>query len=190
MKILYCEQPLATTAADNDTPTVTLLTDSSLSRNHRPLFLPPHCDSWVITVAPALRVSRLGKYIARRFAYRYYDAVSLMLRLRPAGGTLTLPASATATAFDSAVVAGEWIELPTERSGDIPLHIEGSGLTLDTSLDTGMIDRTVEYLSRYFTLRHGDIIVPGDLPATLDAVMDSSLKITLDNTDCIDIRIK
>lgn len=186
MKILHCEQPLGTHRPGS--APVTLLTDSSVSRNHRPLFLPPHSDSWVITISPAVRISRLGKFVAPKFASRYYDAVTLVARLRPAGD-LHLPASAIDTAFDSSIVTGDWIEFDGTARQSLPLSIDGD-ISHSINLDLDIVNDTVAWLSSYFMIKHGDIIIPGDLPDRLPARIDSALKISLNDTNCLDFRIK
>lgn len=184
MKILHCERPLG--SMSRDLP-VTLLTDSSMSRNHRPLFLPPHYDRWIITVAPVVRVSRLGKFVAPKFARRYYDAVTLMARLRPAV-PLRLPASAIDTAFDSSVVVGDWIGIPADESS-LRLGLGGT-IQADVVLDLDVVDDTLSWLSSYFMIKHGDIIVPGDVPELVQVEMDHSMNVTVNDMVCLDFKIK
>lgn len=178
MKILYCENSLDATARPE---AVSLLTDSSVSRNRHPLFLPPHSAEWKLTFGVAVRIMRLGKYIAPRFAPRYYDAMTLTARLRPAGAAM--PASACLTAFDSAIVTGEWtgVEPRIDVEGTFDLH---------TTLDTARIDETIAMLSSYFTLKTGDIAVIGDLPPELTPSIGDAIHLTLDGTEALNFKIK
>ncbi len=184
MKILHCERSLG--SLSRNLP-VTLLTDSSMSRNHRPLFLPPHRDRWVMTFAPAVRISRLGKFVAPKFASRYYDAFTLMARLRPAD-PVALPASAIDTSFDSSVVVGDWIGMPSDES---PLRITlGGTLSTVITLDFDIVDDTLAWLSSYFMIRHGDIIVPGDIADILPVGIDDRVEVTVSDAVCLDFKIK
>ena len=54
--------------------------DSALLVNRKPFFIPDETNNPVAFPALALRVCRLGKHIAPRFANRYYDAVAPALR--------------------------------------------------------------------------------------------------------------
>lgn len=203
MKILYCERPLNLSSPLIDTP-VTLLTDSSMSRNHRPLFIPSHHDTWSISIAPAFRISRLGKYVLPKFAHRYYDAVTLAARLRPADiPRPSQPASAIDSSFDSSIVIGDWIDLPGRSSdhlphpendkiaklSSLPFIIKGS-VNTETIIDMVCVDETTAWLSSYFMLRHGDIIIPGDMPSSLPVAIDTALSLSLNGCPCIDIRLK
>ena len=50
--------------------------DSCLLNNRKPFFLPEQDADIRMTPCIVLRVSRLGKHIAPKFANRYYDAVA------------------------------------------------------------------------------------------------------------------
>ncbi|MDE6403672.1 MAG: hypothetical protein K2K86_07675 [Muribaculaceae bacterium] len=185
MKILYSEQQVC---APTDEPIVSLLTDSSVSRNHKPLFVPPHHDRWTMSIGLGLRVSRLGKFVAPKFASRYYDAMTLVARLRPA--TVTMPASATDIAFDSSIVIGEWLPIPTDTD-PLELTITANDNEVAVAVSRELIDNTVARMSRYFMIKHGDVIVPGDLPMpSHDVVIDSQVDITLDRSTCLHFKIK
>ena len=43
--------------------------------------MPEWGEGWVAPLHPSVRIGRLGKNIARKFASRYYDGVSLSLRV-------------------------------------------------------------------------------------------------------------
>ena len=55
---------------------IVLKSDSSLLVNRKPLFVPERVTDLQALPCIVLRVSRLGKCIAPRFASRYYDAVA------------------------------------------------------------------------------------------------------------------
>lgn len=183
MKILYNENRLSATATTDlaTPPPITLLTDSSLSRNWQPLFLPPHARQWEMTFGLAFRMMRLGKYIAARFAPRYYDAMTIIARLRPAG--LQLPATACLTAFDSAAVVGDWQPITPE------ININGT-TSCRLAFDPELINNMIETLSRYFTIKTGDILVAGDLEAIIPATADSTISLSINNINCLNFKIK
>ncbi len=185
MKILYCEQTIDKPTAE---PLLSLLTDSSVSRNHKPLFVPPHHNSWTLTLGIAVKISRLGKFVASKFASRYYDSVTLVARLRPAD--LPLPASAVNIAFDSSIVVGDWLPLPDNDCDDISLDIELAGNNRSITVPRQLINDQVEWLTSYFMIKHGDIIVTGDLPGNLDVHLDTAFDIIVNHNQCLHFKIK
>lgn len=86
--------------------------DSSLLNNRKPMFIPDWTHRLCATPGIVLRVSRLGKNIAPRFADRYYDAVApcldfvaqdMLESARQNGRSQT-----TAIAFDFSFSIGDW----------------------------------------------------------------------------------
>ncbi|MDE6085920.1 MAG: hypothetical protein K2G40_05925, partial [Muribaculaceae bacterium] len=175
MKILYCEPKEL--LAPGLSSSVSLLTDSSLTRNGHALFLPPHHERWTLTVAPALHISRLGKFIATKFAHRYYDAWTLTARLRPDG--ITYPASATEVAFDSSMITGEWMPLdPTDKT-EIEVNITGTTEFI-LKLDLKYFNETISGLSGSFIMKHGDVIVPRPQLVAFPVIPDTKLALACD----------
>ena len=65
----------------SSSPDIDIHPDSALILPGRPLFMPEWGEGWVASLHPSVRIGRLGKNIARKFASRYYDGVSLSLRV-------------------------------------------------------------------------------------------------------------
>ena len=90
-----------------------LKADSCLLNGRKPLFMPEWTKELGVTECMILRVSRLGKEIAPKFASRYYDAVApgadfialdLAREAEKAGRPWT-----EALAFDYSLAVGEWM---------------------------------------------------------------------------------
>lgn len=187
MKILYVERKFQ--QPFDGTERVTMFTDSSMSRNRRPLFLPPFASEWVMRVGLGIRVSRLGKFIGGRFAHRYYDAVAAVARLVPVNAAGDR-CSANLTAFDGSIVVGDWIPLDEAFSdGFVSVGIGPAG-TVSVTADSMETDRAVEELSRYFTLKMGDIIVPGEIVTEIIPIENYRLSADISGHGSIDIKIK
>lgn len=188
MKILYLERPLDGSLDGN--PHVTLMTDSSVARNRRPLYLPPVADNWVMSIGIGVRINRLGKFIGERFGSRYYDAVTAVARLRPADTPCDVT-SATMTAFDGSLTIGDWLtpEKAINQSGTLTVGINGQSMAAVTvaSMD---IDRAVAWLSRYFTIKMGDIIVVGDSGAETVPGIGDRIIVTIGTEEVIELKIK
>lgn len=119
-----------------------LMSDSSLRPDRRPLFLPD--GQWSCEIRPAVRIDRLGKAVAARFASKYYNSAALVNYLRPAGAE-----DFRADMADDAIVIGKWV--PVE---DLAEHF---------SFDKEGFDSLLEYLSENTTFKTGDIIVLPDV---------------------------
>ena len=167
-------------------PQATMVTDSAIVRPGKPMFLPRWAEAFVATPALAFRIGRLGKTIPRRFASRYCDGMSVALMVEARGIDSRQPEerfSALATAFDGALMHGRWHELEPES---LPVELEatfslplGEKARIATATMSLGFDLLVEWLSRYFTLKMGDMIVsdcaPLEFPLHVGDVIEASL---------------
>lgn len=136
-----------------------LMADSAVRPHRKPLFLP--AGEWVCEIRPAVRIDRLGKAIAAKFASRYYNCVAAVNILRPAPGNDV--ASFEADMMDDAAVVGEWVT------------VDGFRTVFD--IDRQYVDRVIEALSANTTLKNGDIIVLPQIIQSFAPAIDSHIKI-------------
>lgn len=150
-------------------PTLFMKSDSSLLKDGKPFFIPDFSTNVHYETELVVRIDRLGKNIAERFAHRYYSEVTvgidftardLQNRLRSQG----LPWEIS-KAFDNSAAIGTFI--PVDRAGDvnrIPFRLDIDGTPVQKGNTSDMIfsvDRIIAYASRFFTLKIGDLIYTG-----------------------------
>ena len=150
-------------------PVVFLKADSSLLKDKKPFFLPDELGRVDYETELVVRICRLGKSIPQRFAYRYYDAVTcgidftardLQRKCKEKGLPWTL-----CKGFDGAAAIGEWV--PVEKFRDIQaihFHLDINGKTVQEGCTSDMlytVDELIAYISRWFTLKTGDILFTG-----------------------------
>ncbi len=150
---------------------VYLMADSSLLKDGKPLFLPDFAQKFIAHPALVVRINRLGKNIAKRFAPRYYDAVTVGLCVEAHGfsSQAKIDASASAiNAFDSAAILGDFVLLENfDLSQNNIITIKttlGTNIELNTSEMLLNIDSLIEELSKYYTFKIGDILYTGFKP--------------------------
>ena len=150
-------------------PVVFLKADSSLLKDKKPFFLPDELGRVDYETELVVRICRLGKSIPQRFAHRYYDAVTcgidftardLQSKCKEKGLPWTL-----CKGFDGAAAIGEWI--PIEKFRDIQaihFHLDINGKTVQEGCTSDMlyqVDELIAYISRWFTLKTGDLLYTG-----------------------------
>lgn len=152
-----------------DDPVIFTKADSSLLKDRKPFFIPDELGTIEYEAEIVVRVCRLGKSISERFASRYYDAVTvgidftvrdLLRKLSQQGLPWDMSKS-----FDGAAVLGEWISkdkfLDLQR---LRFHLDVNGETKQEGCTSDMIykvDEIISYISRFFTLKTGDLIYTG-----------------------------
>lgn len=151
-------------------PTIFMKADSALLKDGKPFFIPDFSSEVHYETELVVRIDRLGKNIAERFAHRYYQEVTvgidftardLQNRLRAEG----LPWEIS-KAFDNSAAIGSFVPLE-EVGGNVnhlAFHLDINGRKVQEGNTQDMlfsVDRIVAYVSRFFTLKIGDLIFTG-----------------------------
>jgi 2-keto-4-pentenoate hydratase/2-oxohepta-3-ene-1,7-dioic acid hydratase in catechol pathway len=167
---------------------VNLIPDSAVKYGNKPLFLPDFTDKWVGEAILAFRISRLGKNIQRKFAHRYYDAVTVAVEARPEDGAQDcLGTSALTRSFDGKLSMGDWVELPL---GTAPLTISLNGESKEINLQETAIEEYIEHVSHFCTLKMGDILVPMRTGVTIPLALDTEITTSINGNHCVTYRVK
>lgn len=158
-------------------PVVFSKPDSAILRNNTPFYLPEFAKDFHHEVELVIKISRLGKNIEAQYAHRYYDEIGLGIdftardlqdELRGKG----LPWE-KCKAFDgSAVISGFVAKDNYADLNNINFSLLVNGLIRQQGNSRDMIfnvDQIISHVSRYFTLKIGDLIYTGT-PAGVGSV--------------------
>jgi len=185
-----CEQPLA--------PLVFLKPDSAILKNNKPFYIPAFTQELRYETALIVRINRLGKNISSRFAHRYYaeiglgvdfTAYDLLQKLKAAGEPWEL-----SKAFDSSAVIGDFV--PIAELGDlrnIPFRLDIDKKTVQEGNSADMlfpIDEIIAYVSRFFTLKIGDVIFTGTPAGASSVAIGNKLEGYIFDKKVFDFNVK
>ncbi|MCM1519568.1 MAG: fumarylacetoacetate hydrolase family protein [Lachnoclostridium sp.] len=170
MKIIAFNPSTATEAIDSSTP-VDLIPDSALVLNGRPVFVPDIADGWKATIGVAMRIGRLGRDIAPKFALRHVDAFGLALRLTCDSAEFS---RALLTAVDSTILIGP-MAAADDLSAVMTASIDGEVFETEPYAE---ICSAVPLTSRFMTLKNGDLILTHPLGEPLPIAPGMKLNIT------------
>ena len=169
-------------------PVIFTKPDSALLKDSKPFFIPDFTKQCDYETELVVRICRLGKNISERFAHRYYDAYTvgidftardLQRKLRAEGKPWEL-----SKAFDNSAVIGDFVpvnELPAIQNLNFHLDIDGSTVQRGYTGDMlYTVDQIIAYVSRFFTLKIGDLIFTGTPvgvgPVAIDQHLDGFLE--------------
>jgi 2-keto-4-pentenoate hydratase/2-oxohepta-3-ene-1,7-dioic acid hydratase in catechol pathway len=151
-------------------PVLFLKPDTALLRNNDPFYIPDWSSNLHHEVELIVKINRIGKNIEQRFAHRYYEEIGLGIdftardvqdRLKEKG----LPWEKSKAFDHSAVISREFIpidSLPNRNAIHFQLDINGKTVQQgDSSLMIFPIDAIIAQVSKYFTLKIGDLIYTG-----------------------------
>lgn len=151
-------------------PVIFMKPDSALLRNNDPFYIPDFSNDLHYECELVIRIKRLGSHIEPRFANRYYDEIGLGIdftardlqnKLKDKG----LPWE-KCKAFDrSAVISANFVSkanLPDVHS--IKFELRKNGVTVQQGDSARMlfpVDELISHVSRFFTLKIGDLLYTG-----------------------------
>jgi 2-keto-4-pentenoate hydratase/2-oxohepta-3-ene-1,7-dioic acid hydratase in catechol pathway len=198
-------------------PEVFTKCDSALVTRGKPFFIPDYTEECEYEAELVVRICRMGRSISERFAHRYYDAVTvgvdftardLQRRLREKGLPWDL-----AKGFDGSAVIGDFRDFNGESALQLPgassrneehkvaqvlkqgigFRLDINGKTVQSGISTDMIysvDQIVSYISRFCTLKTGDLIFTGTPVGVGRVHIDDHITGWLDEEKVLEFNVK
>lgn len=179
-------------------PVVFLKPDSALLKKNKSFFLPDFSSDIQYEVELVIKISRLGKGIEARFAHRYFDEVTLGIDItardiQSRNSAAGMPWE-LAKCFDGSAPVGDFI--PVEKAGDpgnLDFRLEINNRVVQSGNTSDMIfgiPEIIEYVSRFFTLKTGDLIFTGTPPGVGRLQRNDNLVAYLNDQPLLDFMIK
>lgn len=187
-------------------PVIFTKCDSALLIPGKPFFVPDHLGRIDYEGELVVRICRLGKNISERFAHRYYDALTVGIDftardLQKQASSEGLPWT-IAKGFDGSAAIGEWVSLQgcggtgargredSDEDRVFSFRLDKNGETVQQGSTADMIhsiDSIISYLSRFFTLKTGDLIYTGTPVGVGPVSVDDHLEGWLENRKVLDL---
>ncbi len=150
-------------------PVIFMKPDSAILKDGKPFFIPEFTQRVDYETELVVRICRLGKHIAPRFAHRYYDAVTVGIDftardLQDDFRAKGLPWE-LCKGFDDSAVLGNFVSMEKFSDiQDIHFHLDVDGETVQRGHTADMlfkVDEIIAYVSQFCTLKIGDILFTG-----------------------------
>ncbi|MDD7885212.1 fumarylacetoacetate hydrolase family protein [Flavivirga sp. 57AJ16] len=179
-------------------PVVFLKPDTAILLKKQPFFIPDFSDDVHHEVEVLVKINRVGKHIDRKFAHKYYKEISLGIDFTARDLQSRLKAKGLpwekAKAFDGAAVIGKWLKVDDfEDINNINFSLQKNGDVVQnghTSFMLWKIDELIEYTSKYFTLKIGDIIFTGTPAGVGKVSANDKLKGFIEDKEMFSITVK
>lgn len=179
-------------------PVVFLKPDTAILLKNQPFFIPDFSNDVHHEVEILVRINRVGKYIDKKFAHKYYDEIGLGIDFTARDLQEQLKAKGLpwekAKAFDGAAVIGNWFPKSNFKNiDDINFSLHKNNVEVqkgNTSHMMWKIDEIIEYVSKYFTLKIGDIIFTGTPAGVSRVEPNDQLRGFIENQEALTLTIK
>jgi len=179
-------------------PVVFLKPDTAILLKKQPFFIPDFSNDVHHEVEVLVKINKVGKYIDKKFAHKYYDQIGLGIDFTARDLQAQLKAKGLpwekAKAFDGAAVVGNWADKQQFKDvNNLSFTLEKNGEVVqkgNTNLMLWKIDEIIEYVSKYFTLKIGDIIFTGTPSGVGKVIANDKLDGFLENKQMFSITVK
>ncbi|MCH1533971.1 MAG: fumarylacetoacetate hydrolase family protein [Schleiferiaceae bacterium] len=171
-------------------PVVFLKPDTALLLKKHPFFIPEHSNDVHHEIEVVVKINRLGKHIEPRFAHKYYNEIGLGIDFTARDVQAKCKEKGLpwekAKAFDGSAAVSRFFSLDTleKEINDVNFHLDINGKTVQTGHTANMlfsVDEIISHVSKYFTLKTGDLIFTGT-PAGVGRVeREDLLELFLEN---------
>ena len=154
---------------------------ASVQKNH--LFFRPSFSQLIYyEVEVLVKIDRIGKHVQTKFAYKYYQQIGLGIDFTARDLQQILKKSGLpwekAKGFDGSAVIGDWFDKSIfEDINQLDFQLKKNGVIVQSGNTAQMIwkiDELIAEISKFFTLKIGDIIFTGT-PAGIGSISEDDL---------------
>jgi 2-keto-4-pentenoate hydratase/2-oxohepta-3-ene-1,7-dioic acid hydratase in catechol pathway len=182
-----------------DEPVIFTKPDTAIIRNNGPFYYPDFSKDIHHEVELVLRICKEGKNIEEKFASKYYDSIGIGIdftardiqaKLKEKG----LPWDIAKGFNGSAPLSDKFIPVSEFKDlKDINFKLEIDGQLKqqgNTSLLLFPFDYIIAYLSKFFTLRTGDLIFTGTPKGVGPVAIGNKLSAYIENEKLLEFEVK
>ncbi len=178
-------------------PLVFIKPDSALIKNNKPFFIPDYDSDIDYEAELVLSISKVGRSIAPGFAHRYFDKITVGIDftardLQQSLSDEIMPWSIS-KGFDGSAPLGKFVPVSNLDMESISFSLEKNGETVQSGCSTDMIFNfadIISYVSRFFTLKTGDLIFTGTPAGVGPVSKNDRLTAYIEGNKVLDFNIK
>jgi 2-keto-4-pentenoate hydratase/2-oxohepta-3-ene-1,7-dioic acid hydratase in catechol pathway len=163
-------------------PVIFLKPDSAVILKNHPFFIPDYSNDVHYEVEVLIKIKKLGKSIDVKFSHTYYDKIGLGIDFTARDLQSELKKNGLpwekSKAFDGSALIGKWVnknEFNDLNNLNFSLKKNGTIVQFgNTSNMLWFIDELISEVSKFFTLKIGDVIFTGT-PSGVGKVSENDL---------------
>jgi 2-keto-4-pentenoate hydratase/2-oxohepta-3-ene-1,7-dioic acid hydratase in catechol pathway len=179
-------------------PLFFLKPDTAIQPKGHPFFIPDFSNNIHFEVELVVKISKNGKNIDEKFAHKYYNEIGIGIDftardIQEECKKNGLPWE-RAKGFDgSAQISNEFINKELLILNDINFSLSLNNSIMQTGNSKNMIfsfDQIISYISKYYTLRVGDLIYTGTPTGVGKVERGDSLSCFINSNEMLKVNIK
>ena len=181
-----------------DEPVIFTKPETALIQKNRPFYYPDFSNNIHYEVEIILRVCKHGKYIDKKFAHNYYDAIGIGVDftardLQDKAKAKGLPWD-LAKGFNGSAPVSKFIdktEFKNVHNLEFSLTVDGEQKQVgNTSLMLFNFEEIISYISKFIMLKKGDIIFTGTPKGVGPIEIGNKLEGFIEDEKLLEVEIK
>lgn len=194
----YAEHAKEMNAAVPTEPVFFLKPDTALIKDNQPFYYPDFSKEIHHEVELVLKINKAGKNIEPEFAHKYYDEIGIGIDftardLQAKCKEKGLPWE-KAKAFDGSAPIGGFIQKKQFADlNNIHFHLTVNGKEVQKGNTKDLLfsfDAVISYVSKFFTLKTGDLIYTGTPEGVGPVQIGDKLEAFIENESLLNFEIK
>ena len=181
-----------------ESPVIFIKPDTAILQSRLPFYIPPFSNQIHHEVEVLVRINRIGKYIEEKFAHKYYQEIGLGIDFTARDLQQNLKEKGLpwekAKAFDGSALIGSWYNKNNFSDlNQLDFQLVKNSETVqegNTSQMLWSIDTLINEVSRFFTLKIGDVIFTGTPAGVGPVVVNDVLEGFLEGKKAFTLKIK
>ena len=181
-----------------ESPVIFIKPDTAILQSRLPFYIPPFSNQIHHEVEVLVRINRIGKYIEEKFAHKYYQEIGLGIDFTARDLQQNLKDKGLpwekAKAFDGSALIGSWYNKNNFSDlNQLDFELVKNSETVqegNTSQMLWSIDTLINEVSRFFTLKIGDVIFTGTPAGVGPVVVNDVLEGYLEGKKAFTLKIK
>jgi len=171
--------------------------DTALLKDNEPFYLPEFSNDIHHEIELVVKISKAGKHIQQEFAKNYYKQVTVGIDFTARDVQQQCKEKGLpwekAKAFDGSAPVGKFIEVDTSQINGLAFHLEINGETKQQGNTSNMlfsVNAIIAYVSKFVTLKTGDLIFTGTPAGVGPVKIGDKLRAYLGNQQLLEFEIK
>lgn len=194
----YAEHAKEMNAAVPTEPVFFLKPDTAIIKDNQPFYYPDFSKEIHHEVELVLKINKPGKNIDAQFAHKYYDEIGIGIDftardIQAKCKEKGLPWE-KAKAFDGSAPIGKFVDKKKfNEQNNIHFHLNINGKLVQKGNTSDLLfsfDAVIAYVSKFFTLKTGDLIFTGTPEGVGPIAIGDKLEAYIENENLLTFDIK
>ena len=178
-------------------PMIFMKPDSAIIKNGKHFYVPDFLGRVDYEAEIVVRINKLGKSIPARFAYRYYDAITVGIDFTARDMQRAFIETGApwelSKGFDGSAVLGEFRPVEQYDINDVPFSLTIDDKVVQSASTAQMlfkVDEIIAYISRFCTLKTGDLIFTGTPAGSGPVSIGTHLRGYINDDKVLDFQVR